>query len=257
MNASPGRRVIPVRSSSLGHSRNGCRWSLVAVAAVLVLSYPHTSWGQQPNPNPCLEYSDRFATYNPERWQEVLLYSKARGRVSAEDGWLNIRTPKDEPCEIQVYSLFCFDGDFDLQADYDLSSSEGLPLCRFNTGLVMQTLGDERSYKCYLSAVQREDFRFRARLDVSGEKNLEKFKGRPAPARGAIRIMRKAGLLSFLTHEEGEWRTVYTFLEPCEEKLRVRFKLQTSEDEEGMQACPVTVKYGKFQVNSCDKIVDE
>jgi len=69
--------------------------------------------------------------------------------------------------------------------------------------------------------------------------------------------MRKAGLLSFLTHEEGEWRTVYTFLEPCEEKLRVRFKLQTSEDEEGMQACPVTVKYGKFQVNSCDKIVDE
>jgi len=134
MNASPGRRELAMRSFSLGHSGIGYRRSHDAVAAALILSNPHASWGQQPNPTPCLEYSDRFATYNPERWQEVLLYSKARGRVSAEDGWLNIRTPKDEPCEIQVYSLFCFDGDFDLQADYDLSSSESLPLCRFNTG---------------------------------------------------------------------------------------------------------------------------
>jgi hypothetical protein len=230
---------------------------VVAGAVALVLSPTLVSLGQQPDQKPCSEYSDRFDTFNLERWQEVLLYSKARGTLSVDNGWLSIGTPEDEPCEIQVYSLFCFDGDFDIQADYDLSGSKGLPVCRFNTGLVLQTLGDERSFKCYIAAAQKEEFLFRARLDVSGEKNLEKYKGRPAPKSGIIRIIRKAGRLSFLTRDDGEWRTLYTFTEPCQEKLRVRFKLQTSEDEEGMQACPVTVKFGKFQVNSCDKIIEE
>jgi hypothetical protein len=239
--------------------RKICRLWIVAGAVALALSPTFAFSGQQSDQKPCSEYADRFDTFNPERWQEVLLYSKARGTVSADNGWLSIGTPEDEPCEIQVYSLFCFDGDFDIQADYDLSDSKGLglPLCRFNTGLVVQTLGDERSFKCYIAAAQKEDFLFRARLDVSGEKNLEKYKGRPAPKTGVIRITRKAGQLSFLTRGDGEWQTQYTFAEPCQEKLRVRFKLQTSEDEEGMQACPVTVKFGKFQVNSCDKIVDE
>ena len=212
---------------------------------------------QGPGQKGCSEYSDPFAAFNLDRWQEVLLYSKAQGTVSAANGWLSISTPEDEPCEIQVYSLFCFDGDFDIQADYDLAGSKELPLCRFNAGLVMQTLGDERSYKCYIAAAQKEDFLFRARQDVFGEKNLEQYKGKPAPKAGVIRIIRKAGQLSFLTREAGEWRTLYTFAQSCQEKLRVRFKLQTSEDEEGMQACPVTVKFANFKVNSCDKIVEE
>jgi hypothetical protein len=212
---------------------------------------------QGPGQKGCAEYSDRFDTFNPERWQEVLLYSKARGKVSVDHGWLSISTAEDEPSEIQVYSLFSFDGDFDIQADYDLPGSKGLPLCRFNTGLVLQTLGDERSYKCYIAAAQKEDFLFRARLDASGEQNLEKHKGRPAPMAGTIRIIRKAGQLSFLTLESGEGRTLYTFAHSCQERLRVRFKLQTSEDEEGMQACPVTVRFANFKVNSCDKIVEE
>lgn len=205
----------------------------------------------------CGEYSDPFDTYNPERWQEVLLYSKAPGKVSAENGWLSISTAGDEPCEIQVYSLFSFDGDFDIQADYELPESKDLPQCRFNAGLVAQTLGDERSYKCYIAAAKKEAFLFRARLDASGEKNIERHKGLPAPNTGSIRIVRKAGRLSFLTREAGEWKTVYAFEQSCLEKLRIRFKLQTSDDEDGGQVCPVTVKFAKFQVNSCDKVLED
>jgi hypothetical protein len=237
--------------------RKFCRWWIVAGVIVLACSPAVTASGQQSDRKPCSEYSDPFDTYNPERWQEVLLYSKAQGAVAVENGGLTLTTPKDEACEIQVYSLFTFEGDFDIQADYDFSDPKGLPQCRFNTGLVLQTLGDERSYKCYIAAAQKEEFLFRARLDASGEKNLEKYKGRPAPKAGIIRIMRKSGQLSFLTLEAGEWRTLYTFAARCQEKLRVRFKLQTSEDEEGMQACPVTAKFAKFKVNSCAQIVEE
>ncbi len=230
---------------------------MVAGAMTLALSFPLSASAQQLQERACSEYSDPFDAFNPERWQEVLLYSKARGSVAVEAGGLSLKTPKDEPCEIQVYSLFCLEGDFDIQAEYDFSGLGGLPLCRFNAGLVVQTLGDERSYKCYIAAAQKEDFLFRARLDLAGEKNLEQYKGRPAPGAGVLRIIRKAGQLSFLTLDAGEWRTLYTFAEPCREKLRVRFKLQTGEDEVGKQPCPVTVKFDNFRVNSCDKIVEE
>lgn len=231
----------------------------IILAALSIGLFPILAPAAEPPPGQkgCAEYSDRFETYNPERWQEVLLYSKAHGKVSVENGWLSIRSAEDEPCEIQVYSLFAFDGDFDIQADYELPGSKDLPQCRFNAGMVVQTLGDERSYKCYIAAAQKEEFLFRSRLDASGEKNLEKHKGKPAPKAGVIRIIRKAGQISFLTLEAGEWRTVYTFLTSSQEKLRVRFKLQTSEDEEGFQVCPVTVKFANFQVNSCDKILED
>jgi hypothetical protein len=248
---------LAMRLFSRHYFRKFCRLWMVAGALALAFSPTLAALAQQSDQKPCSEYADRFDTFNPERWQEVLLYSKARGTVAVENGGLTLKTPKDEACEIQVYSLFAFEGDFDIQADYDFSDPKGLPQCRFNAGLVVQTLGDERSFKCYIAAAQKEDFMFRARLDVSGEKNLEKYKGRPAPKAGVIRIIRKAGQLSFLTRENGEWRTLYTFAEPCQEKMRVRFKLQTSEDEEGMQACPVTVKFANFTVNSCDKIVEE
>ena len=212
---------------------------------------------QEQSLKPCAEYSDRFDTYNTERWQDVLLYSKARGSVRVENGRLTLKTPKDEPCEVQVYSLFSFEGDFDIQANYDFSDPRELPLCRFNIGLVMQTLGDERSYKCYIAAAQKEQFFFRGRLDAFGDKNLEKYKGDSAPETGVIRIVRKAGQISFLTLEDGKWRTLYTFGEPCHEKLRVRFKAQTSGDDERLQPCPVTVKFGNFTVSSCDRIVQE
>jgi hypothetical protein len=225
-------------------------WGLVFLPSV---AFPK----QELHQKPCSDYSDHFDTLNPERWQEVLLYSKARGTVAVQDRWLHLKTPADEPCEIQVYSLFCFDGDFDIQADYDFANPGGLPLCRFNTGLVVQTLGDEKSYKCYIAAAQKEDFLFRGRVDVAGEKNLELYKGMPAPRAGVIRIVRKAGHLSFLTLEASAWRTLYAFVEPCHEKLRVRFKLQTSGDEENMQPCPVEVKFKNFTVNSCEKIVEE
>jgi hypothetical protein len=237
--------------------KKSCHLGMAAGAMAFALTFAGAVLAQQPPERACMEYSDPFEAFNPERWQEVLLYSKARGKISVDNGWLSISTPVDEPCEIQVYSLFSLDGDFDIQADYDLAGSKELPLCRFNAGLVVQTLGDEKSYKCYIAAAQKEDLLFRARLDVSGEKNLEKYKGRQAPRAGTIRIIRKEGQLSFLALDAGEWRTLHTFAGPCQEKLRVRFKLQTSEDEEGVQACPVTVKFDNFKVNSCDKIVDE
>ncbi len=231
----------------------------VILPAILELAFfPLPATPQQmSSQKPCSAYSDPFDTYHTERWHEVLLYSKAWGAVTVEDGGLILKTPKHEPCEIQVYSLFSFAGDFDLQAGYDLSNPEGLPLCRFNIGLVVQTLGDEKSYKCYLAAAEKEDFFFRGRLDAYGEKNLEKFKGDTAHETGVMRIVRKAGKISFLTREADLWRVLYTFKEPCHERLRVRFKAQTSGDDEGMQPCPLKVKFDHFTVNSCDWIVEE
>lgn len=223
-----------------------------------IILLPFLAHAQQAPPQkPCSAYEDSFDTYHPHLWQEVLLYSKARGGVSAENGWLTLKTPKDEPCEIQVYSLFCFEGDFDIQAEYDFSDPAGLPLCRFNVGLVLQTPGDEVSYKCYIAAAQKEDFFFRGRLDAFGEKNLERYKGEAAPETGIIRIIRKEGHLSFLTFASGRWQTLYTFNKPCHEKLRVRFKAQTSGDDEGLLPCPITVKFDNFKVNACDRIVEE
>ena len=242
--------------SSSGFTKFCCLW-MVAIGWGVGFSSSFASSEQQSSQKPCSAYSDHFDVYNPERWQEVLLYSKTRGAVAVENGWLMLSTPKDEPCEIQVYSLFCFEGDFDIQTDYDFSTSTGLPSCRFNTGLVMQTLGDERSFKFYLAAAHKEAFFFRWRLDASGEENLEKFKSDEAPEKGVLRIVRKAGQVSCLTLQGGGWRTLHTFTERCDEKLRVRFKLQTSGEEEGMQPCPVTVKFNNFRVNSCDRIVEE
>lgn len=244
-----GRRKIWVK---------GMLFFWVLAASLSIVFFPSYTPAQQPShQKPCSEYSDPFDTYNPERWSEVLLLSRARGGISVENGWLALTTPKDQPCEIQLYSLFCFVGDFDIQAQYDFSSPPKLPLCRFNAGLVVQTLGDEKSYKCYIAAALKEDFFFRARLDASGEKNLEKHKGRRASHEGFIRVVRKGGRISFLTLEAGEWRVIHGFSEPCNEKMRVRFKLQTSGEDEGMQPCPVTVKFDNFKVNACDGIVEE
>lgn len=211
----------------------------------------------QPLSKPCSGYSDSFDSYHPDRWQEVLLYSKAQGTVGVQRGKLVLETPKDEPCEIQVYSLFSLDGDFDVQASYAFAESVDLPACRFNAGFVLQTLGDEKSFKCYVAAAQKGTLFYRARADAQGERNLEIFKGAPAPQSGLIRVVRKEGTLSFLALGAEGWRTLYTFTETCDERLRFRFKLQTSGDEEGLEPCPVVVEFDEFTVNSCQRIVEE
>jgi hypothetical protein len=204
----------------------------------------------------CEKYSDAFDTYNIERWQEVLLYSRAQGTVTVENGQLILNTPKNEPIEIQVYSLFTFSGDFDIQTDFDLSSIEPVKHCRFNGGVVLQTLGDERSYKCYVAHTPRKGLFFRSRLDRFGEQNLEKQKLHPASQRGTIRVVRKEGQITFLALESQQWRPVYVFEELCKEKLRMRFKLQTGADEI-REPCPTIMKFDNFTVNSCDTILEE
>ena len=95
------------------------------------------------------------------------------------------------------------------------------------------------------------------RLDAYGEKNLEKYKGDTAHETGVMRIVRKAGQISFLTREADLWRVLYTFKEPCHEKLRVRFKAQTSGDDEGMQPCPLNGEVRQFQGQLVRWIVEE
>jgi hypothetical protein len=204
----------------------------------------------------CGKYSDAFDTYNIEHWQEVLLYSKAQGTVTVENGQLVLNTPRNEPIEIQIYSLFTFSGDFDIQTDFDLSTVEPKKHCRFNGGVVMQTLGDERSYKCYVAHVPQKGLFFRSRLDRFGEQNLEKQKLHTAPQRGTIRVVRKDGRITFLALESQQWRPIYVFQKPCTEKLRMRFKLQTGEDG-SREPCPTIMKFDNFTVNSCNAILVE
>lgn len=166
---------------------------------------------QKPEQDACRKYSDAFDSFNPERWQEVLLYSRAKGVVTVKKGQMILKATTNEPTEIQVYSLFTFDGDFDIQADYDVSGHGGLKTCFFNMGMVTQTLGDERSYKCYVGFRPQKGIIFLSHLDRYGEDIVEKHKGSIAPQRGKIRIVRKDNFLSFLTLKDNKWSNVYNF----------------------------------------------
>lgn len=207
----------------------------------------------------CSKYSDSFDAYHAERWQEVLLYSEAKAGFAIRDGRLMLNTPADEPCEVQVYSLFTFEGDLDVQVDYDIVNAAELrsDSCRFNTGLVLQTLGDEQSYKCYVAMTPEKGLLYRARVDQFGEQGVEIFKENPAPPRGTLRLTRQTGEVRFLVLEKGQWVTIYEFQKPCREKLRIRFKLQTGGDREPHQSCPVQVNFDNFKVNSCSRIIEE
>ena len=233
-----------------------CRFVLLVTIVAL---YSNPVFGQQETKKgECGEYSDTFDIFNVDRWQDVLIYSRAQGIVTVDEGQLVLRAPENEPTEIEVYSLFTFDGDFDIQADYDISNQDGSNLCRLNSGLVVQTLSDEKSYKCYVALRPKKGLVFLIRLDRFGEENVERHKGGPAHQYGKIRIVRKNTILSFSTFgDDNKWRKVYTFQESCKEKLRIRFKLQTSGDEETGKTCPATVKFDNFIVNSCDIIVQE
>jgi len=231
------------------------RVHLLPLIAVFLFSGLHPSKAfamPEAGESTCSEYSDSFESYNLERWQDVLLYSRQSGTVGVKDGLLNLRCPKDDPCEIQIYSLFTFEGDFDVQADFTVPVAP--EACQFNAGLVIQTLGDEKSYKCYIAGAPGRGLFYRARMDYFGEQNQEKLKGGPSPQTGTLRVVRKAGRLTFLVLDSGAWQETCTFAEPCNEKVRVRFKLQTGDDEKGTQSCPVAVMFDNFAVNACDTI---
>jgi len=232
-------------------------YPLVSLALIVCL-HPSSTFAQQRElQEKCAKYSDTFDTYDIERWQEVLLYSRGQGTVTVDNGQLVLKASEEEPTEIEVYALFTFLGDFDIQADYDISNQSESKNCRFNVGMVMQTLGDERSYKCYVAKSPQEGLFFRSRMDLSGEKNVEKHKGAPAQKCGKIRIIRKDNVVSFSVLKDNMWTEIYGFQEPCKEKLRLRFKLQTANEEAMWRTCPAVVKFDNFIVNSCDIIVQE
>jgi hypothetical protein len=212
---------------------------------------------QKENPSNCEAFSDPFDNFNVEKWQDVLLYSKTQGIVTVEDGRLVLKAPLDKPCEIQVYSLFTFSGDFDIQADYEVVDLLKREKCRFNTGMVMQTLNDEQSYKCYIASRPGKRLFFRSRLDRFGEDNLEEHKIGPANKTGTIRVVRKKGRLAYYILENESWRKIYSFEGGCDKKMRLRFKLQNGSDEERKEACKGTVEFDNFKVNSCDTITKE
>ncbi|NOX34536.1 MAG: hypothetical protein GXP56_12525 [Deltaproteobacteria bacterium] len=206
----------------------------------------------------CQKFSDTFESYDINKWADVTLLSKSQGIVYVKNGKLVLKAPEQEPCEIQVYSLFTFEGDFDVQSDYDISYSREKESCRFNAGIVMQTLGDEKSYKTYVAVNPGKNPFFKARVDSKGEKNIEKHKGMHISLTGSFRVIRKNNIISSYKKEQGNWHLVYQFNTPCPEKLRMRFKLQTG-DANGpdKEACPVLIKFDNFKVNSCTSITAE
>ena len=206
---------------------------------------------------PCNSYSDNFDSFNPDRWQEVLLYSVTQGAVSVDKGQMVLNAAEDQPTEIQIYALFTFEGDFDIQADYDIEYPADMASCRLNAGLVMQTLDDKTRYKCYVSKTPGNRLFFRGRLDLYDNEILEKGKKRPAVTKGTIRIVRKEGRITYLTLANSQWVEAFAFEKPNMEKLRLRFKLQTFSDGSDKMTCPATVKFDNFKVNVCHNVVAE
>ena len=231
--------------------------------------FPAAAQTSDPGATDCGVYSDRFDAFNPLRWQEVLFTAAAPdrifiasqdwGKVFVEDGALTLSAVQAEPTEIQVYSRFVFSGDFDVEAEYRVPDAAALTGCRFNAGLVLQTLDGEINYKCYVAATPDKGLLYRARLDRFGEINREKYLGGEARTTGVIRMVRRGGRIAFLVQEETGWTEFCRFERPSTEKLRARFKLQTS-DETGEtvgSACPTRVMFDHFKVNECDRIIEE
>ena len=185
----------------------------------------------------CDNYSDRFDLLDIRRWQEVLLYSDVQGEVAVEDGRLVLRAHPEAPSEIQVYSLFTLQGDFDIQIDYKVLHKGRKDRCRFNAGLVLQTAADEISYKCYVSKRPK--------------------KGSKAPDLNRIRVVRKNEKVFYYAFSEEGWQMQSAFQQPVRENLRIRLKLQTSGDSETTGGCPAIVAFDNFRVNACTTILDD
>jgi hypothetical protein len=228
---------------------------LAVILLAFLTAMPARAAGE---PVPCDSVNDSFDSLLPDRWAEVLLLSEVPGTVRAADGRLLLETDDDNPHEIQVYSLFTLSGDFDIQVDYQVPVDQSnLSPCRFNGGLVVQTLDDRLSYKAYVSSKPDRRLLFRSRLDQYGEENVEKYQTRPAPDTGVLRLTRRDGRIVFRAWVDGEWKVIYPFGERCDEELRVRFKLQTGGETETPQACPMTLSLDNFKVNRCETLVME
>jgi len=205
----------------------------------------------------CEDYSDRFDLLDIRRWQEVLLYSDVQGEVAVEDGRLVLRAHPVAPSEIQVYSLFTFQGDFDIQIDYKVLHKGRKDRCRFNAGLILQTAADEISYKCYVSKRPNKPLAYTSRVDRFGEDNQERKKGSKAPDLNRIRVVRKNGKIFYYAFSEEGWQMQSAFEQPVRENLRIRLKLQTSGDSETTGGCPAIVAFDNFRVNACTTILDD
>lgn len=208
-------------------------------------------------PFDCSTYSDQFDYLDISRWQEVLLYSDVHGEIGVESGRIVLRAHQQAPSEIQVYSLFTLEGDFDIQIDYKVIHKGRKDLCRFNTGMIFQTLGDELSYKCYISKRPNKKLVYTGRVDKFGEDNQERRKGGKAPDKNRIRVVRKSGNITFYSFSDEGWQVQTAFEEPCTENLRIRLKLQTTGDDETTGGCPAIVGFDNFRVNTCTSIIDE
>jgi hypothetical protein len=197
-----------------------------------------------------------FYAAAPDR---IFIDSQPWGTASVADGALQLAAVEAVPVEIQVYSLFTFSGDFDIEAAYRIPDAHGLTDCRFNAGLVLQTLDGEINYKCYVAATPDKGLLYRARLDRFGEINREKHLGGEARKTGVIRMVRRGGRITYFVDGESGWEAFYRFERPSTEKLRARFKLQTSDEtgEAGGAACPTRVRFDDFRVNACDRIQED
>jgi hypothetical protein len=208
--------------------------------------------------NDCAAYSDTFEFMDPDKWADILLLSESPGIVSIKDGRLVLEAPDPVPCETQVYALFTFENDFDLQADYEFFITSPGDNCSLNAGIVMQTLMDEKSYKVYASLSPGKPLYFKARADQEGENKIEDFKGDSIDDKGSLRVVKKDNVLSAYHGTDNQWQLMYRFSTPSDEKLRLRFKLQTYPGTQtGESACPAQMAFDNFTINSCTRIIAE
>jgi len=231
----------------------------VVFPAVLTLSaivYGAPAWAEKP----CENYSDDFTTFDTRKWYDTTLYAESPGSVSIQNGQLELKAPRtDKSVEIQVYGLFTFDGDFDVQTDYAVEYSLEGAECRFNAGVVLQTLGDEISYKFYISKAPRKDgapLFHRFRVDEKGERNIVLLKSETADDQGTLRIVRERDRIVLYRLSGQNWENLFETRLFSGDKLRLRFKLQT-EHEASAQTCPAAVRFDNFRVNSCHLVLDE
>ncbi|MEW5734131.1 MAG: hypothetical protein AB1921_04705 [Thermodesulfobacteriota bacterium] len=235
-------------------------WVRVAIllAALCIFAAPYWLHADQDmQKTDCAKYSDDFDKLDRDRWYPALGYSEHHGKAFCDKGGLILQTPSDEPCEIQVYSLFTLEGDFDISVGYEILAGTEGPSCRMNTGLVLTADGNEDiSYKALVGVTPPGKTVYRARLDRLGIQMVEKkkFKEFPAPAAGRIRVVRKDGRITYFATEDGKEQTVYEFEQPCDSKLRVRIKLTTGSSEAMQDACISAVSFSDFTVASCQGV---
>ena len=235
------------------------RTMILFLFVVLYASIPITTIGGKAiaadKQTGCHPFSDSFSIIDPSRWQPIFLYSKVRGQATIDKSRLALTAPANTACEIQVYSLFLLEDDFDIELDYDVTPLAENSDCIFNGGLVLQTTDDTYSYKCYLSQKKETGLIYRTRFDRYGETKLEIAKLKKAPMTGVLRIVRKKGIVSLRSFQDKKWEELYRFQTPLTAPLRIRLKLETrTESNEDNHCDNQTILFDNFKINSCSAI---